>query len=59
MFEDIFTYCQCEAQEYNERFDNEFHERWERWQSLHPNATEQEEAQAFDRIYQQIILELN
>lgn len=59
MFEDIFTYCQYEAQEHNERFDSEFDERWERWQRMHPNATEQEEARAFDRIYEETIAYMN
>ena len=59
MFEDIFSYYQNETEEYNARFDREFDERWERWQSLHPNATEQEEAQALDRIYEETIAYMN
>lgn len=59
MFEDIFTYYQHEAQDYAERFDDEFDERWERWKRRNPNSTEEEEARAFDRIYYETVKYLN
>lgn len=38
----------------NERWESEFEERWDRWKDSHPDATEEEEARAFDAILDEL-----